>query len=201
MIYVVYFTLAGAPKTLLTPTIITYKKVSDGSDVAGPPAVTEIGGGGYKFTAIPTEALFVVVDGGAILTNVFERYKVMQITANDGALDVAISGVAALTATAVWAAGTKALTDKAGFTIAGTTTTFDELPTLSDTVAGIIAGISEGTLDLQEILRIILSAVAGRSSGIGTGTVVTQDQAHIKPRITATIDTSGNRTNIVVDGS
>ncbi len=130
MIYVIYFTLAGAPKTLLTPTIITYKKVSDGSDVAGPPAVTEIGGGGYRFTATPTEALFVVIDGGATLTNTFERYKVMQITANDGALDVAISGVAALVATAVWAAGTKALTDKDGFTISGTTQTLDALATL-----------------------------------------------------------------------
>lgn len=91
MIYVIFFTTAGAPATGLSPTLITYKKVSDGSDVGSPPAVTEIGGGGYKFTATPAEALFVVIDGGAALTNAFERYKVMQVTPNDGYLDVSMS--------------------------------------------------------------------------------------------------------------
>jgi len=91
MIYVVFFTMAGTPKTLLTPTIITYKKVSDGLDAGSPPTVSEIGGGFYKFTATPSEALAVVIDGGATLTNAFERYKVLQITANDGNLDITIS--------------------------------------------------------------------------------------------------------------
>jgi hypothetical protein len=88
--YVMYFTSQGAPKTGLTPSIITYKKVSDNSDVSSPPSVSEIGGGGYKFTAAPSEAYFVVVDGGASLVNA-ERYKVMQITPNDTSLDAAIS--------------------------------------------------------------------------------------------------------------
>ncbi len=72
---------------------------------------------------------------------------------------------------------------------------------LDAAISTVRTGILEGTLTLEQALRIILSAVAGRSSGIGTSTVVTQDQAHSKPRITATIDASGNRTNIVVDGS
>jgi len=91
MIYLMFFTMAGAPETLLTPTIITYKKVSDGADVADPPSITEIGGGFYKFTATPTEAIAVSIDGGASLTNAFERYKVMQITPNDDNLDAAIT--------------------------------------------------------------------------------------------------------------
>jgi hypothetical protein len=94
VIYTVYFNDAGVPKTGLSPTIITYKKVSDGSDVASPPAVSTIGGGGYKFAATPTEALFVVVDGGAGLS-AWDRYKVMQITPNDAALDAQVSTRAA----------------------------------------------------------------------------------------------------------
>lgn len=90
MIYVLSFTSGAAPKTGLSPTIITYKKISDGSDVASPPSISEVGGGLYKFTATSTEALGVVVDGGATLSNA-ERYKVMQITPNDGSLDAAVS--------------------------------------------------------------------------------------------------------------
>lgn len=99
MIYVLYFTSQGAPKTGLTPTIITLNKVSDGAAVAVMPSawptVSEIAGGGYKFTlAFPfnslSEAFFAVVDGGAALVNA-ERYKVMQLTVNDGSLDAAVS--------------------------------------------------------------------------------------------------------------
>jgi hypothetical protein len=90
MIYVLYFSSSGVPATGLTPTIATYKKVADGADVGSPPAVTAIGGGGYKFSAIATEALLVVVDGGAGLANA-DRYKVLQITPQDGNLDAPVS--------------------------------------------------------------------------------------------------------------
>ena len=90
MIYVVYFADAGAPKTGLSPSITIYKKVSDGSDVASPPAVSEIGGGFYKFTATPAEALVVRVDGGASLAPA-DRDKVMQITPHDADLDAQVS--------------------------------------------------------------------------------------------------------------
>jgi hypothetical protein len=90
MIYLVFFSDAGVPKLLLTPAIVTCKKVADGQDVADPPAVTEIGGGFYKFTAAPAEALVVTVDGGAELADA-DRYKVMQITPHDADLDAAVS--------------------------------------------------------------------------------------------------------------
>jgi hypothetical protein len=90
MIYVMYFSDAGAPKTGLSPMITIYKKVSDGSDVADPPAVSEIGGGFYKFTAAPAEALVVQVDGGATLVDT-DRYKVLQITPHDADLDAQVS--------------------------------------------------------------------------------------------------------------
>jgi len=99
LIYVLYFTSQGAPKTGLTPTIITLNKISDGAAVAVTPSawptVSEIAGGGYKFTlAFPfnslSESLFAVIDGGATLVNT-ERYKVMQLTVNDASLDAAVS--------------------------------------------------------------------------------------------------------------
>jgi hypothetical protein len=90
MIYLVFFSDAGVPKLLLTPAIVTYKKVADGQDVADPPAVTEIGGGFYKFTAAPAEALVVTVDGGGGLADA-DRYKVMQITPHDADLDAQVS--------------------------------------------------------------------------------------------------------------
>jgi len=69
------------------------------------------------------------------------------------------------------------------------------------TVADIIAGISEGSLDLQEILRIILAALAGKASGAGTTTITFRDQADTKNRIAATVDASGNRSAVTLDGS
>lgn len=90
MIYVVYISNFGVPETGLSPTIDIYKKVSDGSDVASPPVISELGGGFYKFTASPSEALAVRVDVGATLADP-DRYKVLQITPNDDDLDAAVS--------------------------------------------------------------------------------------------------------------
>ena len=108
MIYVLFFSDAGAPATGLCPEIDIYKKVSDNSDVASPPVVSEIGGGFYRFTATPAEALVVRMNGGASLANA-DRYKVMQITANDGALDAAITSRSTLTAQQVWEYATRTL--------------------------------------------------------------------------------------------
>jgi hypothetical protein len=90
MIYVVYFSDAGAPKTGLTPLVDIYKKVSDGSDGTPAPAVSETGGGFYKFTASPAEAMVVRLNGGGSLTDA-DKYKVMQITPHDGDLDAQVS--------------------------------------------------------------------------------------------------------------
>ena len=90
MIYVVFFSNAGAPATGLTPTIGVFKKVSDGTDVTPAPAVSEIGGGFYKFTATPAEALVVRMNGGGSLSDA-DKYKVMQITPHDADLDTMVS--------------------------------------------------------------------------------------------------------------
>ena len=57
MRYTIYYSDAGTPKTGLVPTIDVYIKVSDGLSAGTPPAVTELSGGFYKFTAIPSEPI------------------------------------------------------------------------------------------------------------------------------------------------
>jgi hypothetical protein len=90
MIYVVFFSNAGVPATGLSPTIGVYKKVSDATDVTPAPTVSEIGGGFYKFTATPGEALVVRMNGGGSLAEA-DKYKVMQITPHDADLDAQVS--------------------------------------------------------------------------------------------------------------
>jgi len=67
-------------------------------------------------------------------------------------------------------------------------------------VADIIAGITDGSLDLQEMLRIILAVLAGKSSGSGTSTIVFRDSADTKDRVTATM-VAGNRSAVTLDAS
>ena len=101
MIYVVFFSNAGVPATGLTPTIGVYKKVSDGTDVTPVPTVSEIGGGFYKFTATPAEALVVRMNGGGSLSDA-DKYKVMQITPHDADLDAQVSTREPPRAAATW---------------------------------------------------------------------------------------------------
>ena len=68
-------------------------------------------------------------------------------------------------------------------------------------VADIIAGIADGTNDLQEMMRIMFAALSGKSSGGGTATLTFRDSGDAKDRITATVDANGNRTAMTLDGS
>jgi hypothetical protein len=61
--------------------------------------------------------------------------------------------------------------------------------------------IIEGTLDHQEVMRILLAAAAGQVAGANTTNVTIRDQADTKDRIDATVDEYGNRTAVTVDAS
>ncbi len=61
--------------------------------------------------------------------------------------------------------------------------------------------IVEGGLSLRQMMRLMLSALAGKSSGGGTASIAFRDNADSKPRITATTDANGNRTAITLDGA
>lgn len=59
----------------------------------------------------------------------------------------------------------------------------------------------EGTLTLRKIIKLIASALFGKSFGGGTANVGFRDTQDTKNRISATVDANGNRTNVTLDGS
>jgi hypothetical protein len=68
-------------------------------------------------------------------------------------------------------------------------------------VADIIAGVADGSYDLQEMMRIMFAALSGKSSGGGTVTLKFRDSGDAKDRISATVDATGNRSAVTLDGS
>lgn len=64
-----------------------------------------------------------------------------------------------------------------------------------------VLDVIEGTLDHQEVMRVLLAAVAGKVAGASTTNVTIRDQADGKDRIDATVDEFGNRTAVTVDAS
>ena len=83
MLYFVYFSDAGSPKTGLSPDWESLVTAENGTDKSGSaPTVTEVGGGWYVFeitygTApwdVTTEDILGVIDGGSSLVDT-DRYK------------------------------------------------------------------------------------------------------------------------------
>lgn len=71
----------------------------------------------------------------------------------------------------------------------------------ADAVDEILDEVVEGSLTMRQVLRLVLSALAGKAAGGGTTTVTFRDNADSKNRISATVDASGNRTAVTLDGS
>jgi hypothetical protein len=103
--------------------------------------------------------------------------------------DYKATGFSTHSAANVWAVGTRALTDKAGFSLstAGVDAVIDE--------------VVEGTLTVRQAIRLLLSHHTGKSSGGGTNTLVYRDVGDSKDRLTYTVDADGNRSAVVRDGS
>jgi len=58
----------------------------------------------------------------------------------------------------------------------------------------------EGSLTARNFLRIMLSALALKTTGGGTATFTSRDLADTKARITMTVDANENRISIILDG-
>ena len=52
---------------------------------------------------------------------------------------------------------------------------------------------------VREAMRIMLSVIAGKVSGAGTGTEIFRNTTDTKNRVSSTVDTSGNRTTVTYD--
>lgn len=59
--------------------------------------------------------------------------------------------------------------------------------------------VVEGTYTLRQMMRLFMAVLAGKSAGGGTATITFQNVADDTARITATVDTSGNRSAVVLD--
>lgn len=131
-----------------------------------------------------------------------------ELLKHDGAATVDISGrtFAAVTGSDGWYDLTLTTTDTntVGMVTvvvqdaSATLPTFTDFMVLPAGVYDVLFANVEGTLDLQEVLRLILAAVAGLTTD---GGIKFRDVADTKDRIVATVDGSGNRSTIALDGS
>jgi len=71
----------------------------------------------------------------------------------------------------------------------------------ADAVDEILDEVVEGSVTLRHAIKIFLAALAGKSTGGGTTTLIFRDNADAKARITATVDANGNRTAMTLDGA
>jgi len=73
--------------------------------------------------------------------------------------------------------------------------------TTSGIATAVMASVIENSLDLTEVMRLVLAASAGKVNGAATTTVNIRDTADTKNRIQATVDADGNRTAVTLDAS
>lgn len=79
----------------------------------------------------------------------------------------------------------------------------DALPTANENADALLdrsSGI-ETSITLRQALRLVLAASAGKLSGAAGTTVTIRNVGDSKDRITATVDSSGNRTAVTTDVS
>ena len=119
-------------------------------------------------------------DKGAIIT---------EVNANETKIDIIDTNVDSVLADTGTDGVVVATASKTGYALSGVgiDSIFDE--------------VVEGTATFRQMLRIKHAALAGKSTGGGTTTLTFRDIADSKPRITATVDASGNRTAMTVDGA
>ena len=72
---------------------------------------------------------------------------------------------------------------------------------LAQIVAANIAGVTDGSYDLQEMMRIMFAVLSGKSTGGGTTTLAFRDVDDGKNRLLETVDGDENRTAVTRDGS
>lgn len=169
-----------APKTGLTFTAGETKISKAGAaEVNAAGTVTEIGGGwySYEFTTSEVDTLGFVLFRTS-KTDVYTDGVMCQIVAFDP-FNTASLGITNLDATVSSRLAT------ASYAAPSTLLTFSD---------GIETGVT-----LQQAMRLVTSILGGRVSGAKTGIEVFRNVIDTKNRVTATIDSSGNRTSITTD--
>ena len=63
----------------------------------------------------------------------------------------------------------------------------------------VLAATVEGTITVQQALRILLAELAGKVTGGGTTTITYRDTGDTVDRVILTVDEKGNRTAVTTD--
>jgi len=100
-LYCVYIANKGARATGKSPTIDVYVKASDGTSAGTPPVITELSGGWYKFTCVPTELYVIGINTNDTAMTDADRYIPMMLTAYDGDVSL-VSPIKTKTDTIDW---------------------------------------------------------------------------------------------------
>lgn len=109
-----------------------------------------------------------------------------------GYLDTEISAIVSATAAS-------AIRAALGLASADLDTQLAALPTAAENADAVWDEAVDGSTTARESMRLHNSALGGKASGLGTTTAVFRDLADSKARITATVDTDGNRTAVTRD--
>jgi hypothetical protein len=172
---------AYAPKTGLTFSAGEIQLSKNGAiETSSTGTVSEIGGGWYYY-----ESALAELDTVGFLTvrpaktDVYSNGTVVQIISVDlyDAADLGLSNLDATVSSRFAAAS------------------YQDIDDMLDAADSIETGVT-----LRGTFRLLLAALAGKISGGGTTTITIRNAvADSKPRITATVDSSGNRTAITTD--
>lgn len=172
---------AYAPKTGLTFSAGELKISKNGvAEVNAAGTVTEIAGGGYYYEATAAE-----LDTLGFLT-----IRPVKTDVYGAPVTVQIISVNLYDATS---AGLSRLDTSISSRLSGAL--YENTDAFLDKANGVETGVT-----VRGALRLMLAVLAGKVSGAGTGTETFRNAvADSKPRVTAVVDTSGNRTTITTD--
>jgi hypothetical protein len=162
---------------------------SDASAMPVPPEYFEV------VTANVYDTLFSI--------DTFDVNVASQANIDFGALQKASLNAATPAVTVSNKTGFSLAADQSAVTV-GTVTTLTNKTDFSLSTAGVDAildDVIEGAVTLRHSIRLLNSLVAGKSSGGGTASLVYRDLGDTKPRLTYTVDSSGNRSAVVADGT
>jgi hypothetical protein len=171
-----------APKTGLTFSAAEIRVSKNGAaEVNSAGSVVEVAGGVYYYEATAAEVDTVgFLSVRPVKADVYGAPSIVQVIALN-LYDAAGAGMSRLDATVS--------SRLASATYAAPNTLLTETN-----------GVETG-LTLQQALRLVVAAMAGPRSGIGTGTELYRDTGNTKSRVTMTFDAVGNTASVTYDAS
>jgi hypothetical protein len=144
--------------------------------------------GAIDANAIANNAIdSTAIAAGAITAASFAAGAIDATAIANGAIDAATFAAGAIDANAIATDAFGALELSAG--------------AATEIVTALLAATYEGTVTVQDYLRLTAAILLNKCAGGGTPTITFQDEADTKARVTATMDTNGNRTAVVVDAT